>query len=109
MTTPIRAAAAFVLAFQLHQLALPTLCSTPASTLALCHESQAPTAPQLDVQDLSLERSCASRAMCGVLATGIPEVAITLAAPDAWGVAALPVPTLLPGDPSPPLSPPPQT
>jgi hypothetical protein len=46
--------------------------------------------------------------MCGLSATGIPELPIELTAPDAFGVAMLVTPILLPGDPSPPLSPPPQ-
>ena len=108
MTTPVRAVAAFVLAFQLHQLALPALCDVPDRPPTRCHEAQPAGAPQLVGFSLSHELSCANRAMCGVLTTAITEVAIGLAAPDETGLAALPVPVLLPGDPSPPHSPPPQ-
>jgi hypothetical protein len=108
MTTPVRAVAAFVLAFQLHQLTLPALCDMPDRPPTRCHETQASGASQVVGQSLSHELSCANRAMCGLLTTAIPEVAISLAAPDARSVAALSAPVLLPGDPSPPLSPPPQ-
>lgn len=108
MTAPIRVAAAVVLALQLHQLTLPALCGIPDLSPAPCHETQAPDAPQLVGEGLSHELSCANRAMCGLSATGIPELAIALPAPDAFEVAVLATLSLPPADPSPPLSPPPQ-
>lgn len=108
MTTPVRAVAAFVLAFQLHQLALPALCDTSDRPPTQCHEAQAPDAPQLVGQSPSQELACANRAMCGLSATGIPAVAVALTTPDACHVAALAASRLVPGDPSSPLSPPPQ-
>lgn len=108
MIAPIRAAAALVLAFQLHQLALPALCGSPERSATRCHGTQPPGAPQLVGQGASDELLCSSRAMCGMLATAIPEVAITLTASAGYGAAAPVAQTLLPGDPAPPLSPPPQ-
>jgi len=108
MTTPLRAAAALVLTLQLYHLALPAMCGARRPSSAQCHETQAAGGSQLVGQSSSHEPQCASPAMCGVFVTGIPEVAIELTAPRDRGVAAFAVPRLLPSDPAPPLSPPPQ-
>ncbi len=108
MTTPMRAAAALVLALQLHQLALPAVCGARRPSSAQCHETQVAGGSQLVGQSSSHEPLCASPAMCGLFATGIPEVAIGLTAPRDRSVATFAVPRLLPSDPAPPLSPPPQ-
>lgn len=108
MPTPLRAVAAFVLTVQLHQLALPASCGLADRVPTQCHEVPSPGSPQLVGQGIAHEPACATPAMCGLSATGIPELAIALTAPDAFAVAALATLSLPPADPAPPLSPPPQ-